>query len=83
MNFNEIDGRSDNYLAEIRRISAIKPADDGNANQIFGNQAADEDFSQSRSRSPLNFTGKDPFKGINDAMNQRGDTSNPYFKNKN
>tara|TARA_B110000285_G_C14993665_1_gene547665 strand:+ start:34 stop:201 length:168 start_codon:yes stop_codon:yes gene_type:complete len=26
MNITDLDGRSDNYLAEIRRISAIKPS---------------------------------------------------------
>ena len=82
MNLNEIDGRSDNYLAEIRRISAIKPANDESRSHMFGDQAHDEEFSNSRSRSPIDFASKDPFKGINTGMNQRDDTSNPYFKNK-
>lgn len=59
MNIADIDGKSDNYLAEIRRISAINHE---GRNPTHG----DENFerSRSRSRSPMDFNGQqDPFRG--------------------
>lgn len=34
MNITDLDGRSDNYLAEIRRISAIKPSKEAEQNKF-------------------------------------------------
>lgn len=49
MNMTDIDGRSDNYLAEIRRVSALKPND----YQMFPDVKEDENYNRSRSRSPI------------------------------
>jgi hypothetical protein len=55
LNMTDVDGRSDNYLAEIRRISHLKPNNKNNDNF-------------NRSRSPLDMASKDPFQGINNNM---------------
>ena len=65
MNITDLDGRSDNYLAEIRRISAINPSKEADEDKIqfYGGRnptQADENFdmSRSRSRSPIELSGQ-------------------------